>query len=64
MTRRKPARGGSRPRIGSVAATARIELVVPPEVKVRWQAAALETGTDVSTMIRAAVEKHIARGGK
>ena len=63
MTRRKPPRGGSKPRIGSVAATARIELVVPPEVKVRWQAAALETGTDVSAMIRAAVEKYI-RGGK
>jgi len=60
VTARRP-RGGSRPRIGTVAATARVEIVLPPDVKARWQAAADELRQDVSTMIRTAVEAHLAR---
>lgn len=57
---KKSKRGGSKPR-GDVAATARVELVMTPDEKERWQAAAAQRETSISNLIREAVDIHLDR---
>lgn len=62
MSKKKKTRGpgGSKPRIADVAATARVELLVPPDVKERWQAAAAAAGLSVGELVRTSVDVMLA----
>lgn len=59
-SKKKRGPGGSKPRIADVAATARVELLVPPDVKERWQAAAAAAGLSVGELVRTAVDVMLA----
>ncbi len=51
-------RGGSLPRVGSVAATERLEVRLTPTQHAAWHALAEANGMTISELVRAAVESY------